>query len=160
MGATGKVRVRASGSTQLPQADSVTFTVDGDHVVATLPDGTSKRSGSVALEWTGTRFWDAKGPKTLVTVPDANGASTDQVLRHGRLVVTVNDNGQLNVVTQLRMNDEYLYGLAEMPSLWPLAALQAQAIAGRSYALRYMRSLRPACDCHVWDETNSQKFTG
>ncbi|MEO9248580.1 SpoIID/LytB domain-containing protein [Citricoccus nitrophenolicus] len=156
---SGQVRVRAAGSTQAPAtAGAVTFTADGDQVVATLPDGTTKRSGSVALEWTGTRFW--KGAASTVTVPDANGTSTDLVLRHGRVQVTVNDDGQLNVVNELRMNDEYLYGLAEMPSLWSEEALKAQAVAGRSYALRFMGSLRADCDCNVWDEVKSQKFTG
>ena len=31
---------------------------------------------------------------------------------------------------------EYLYGIAEMPSTWPEAALKAQAVAARSYAYR------------------------
>jgi SpoIID/LytB domain protein len=155
---TGEVRVRV-GSTQ-PSAISgaVTFTVGGDQVVATLPDGTQQRGESVALEWTGTRFW--KGTASTVTVPDANGTSTDLVLRHGSVQVTLNDDGQLNVVNELRMNDEYLYGLSEMPSLWSEEALKAQAVAGRSYALRSMGSLRADCDCNVWDEVNSQKFTG
>ncbi|WMY79485.1 SpoIID/LytB domain-containing protein [Citricoccus sp. I39-566] len=156
---SGQVRVIASGSTQAPAtAGAVTFTADGDQVVATLPDGTTKRSGSVALEWTGTRFW--KGAASTLTVPDANGTSTDLVLRHGRVQVTLNDDGQLNVVNELRMNDEYLYGVDEMPSSWAPAALQAQTVAGRSYALRNMGSLKSACDCHVYDDVRSQKFTG
>ncbi|GAA1115901.1 SpoIID/LytB domain-containing protein [Citricoccus alkalitolerans] len=156
---TREVRVRASGSSQAPAtAGAVTFTADGDQVVATLPNGTQQRSGSMALEWTGTRFW--KGTASTVTVPDANGASTDLVLRHGRVQVTANGDGGLNVVNELRMNDEYLYGVDEMPSLWPPAALEAQTVAGRSYALRNMGSLKPDCDCHVYDDVRSQKFTG
>ncbi|MGW9552475.1 SpoIID/LytB domain-containing protein [Citricoccus zhacaiensis] len=159
VGGTGPVRVRAGSTQASTTPGAVTFTLDGDQVVATLPDGTVKRGGSVALEWTGTRFWDPSGAKTLVTVPNANG-SADLVLRHGRLLLTVNDAGALNVVTELRMDDEYLYGLSEMPSLWSTEALKAQAVAGRSYALRFMGSLRGDCDCNVWDEVNSQKFTG
>ncbi|XKH55401.1 SpoIID/LytB domain-containing protein [Citricoccus nitrophenolicus] len=155
---TGEVRVRVGSTQPSATTGAVTFTVGGDQVVATLPDGTQQRGESVALEWTGTRFW--KGTASTVTVPDANGTSTDLVLRHGRVQVTLNDHGQLNVVNELRMNDEYLYGLSEMPSLWSEEALKAQAVAGRSYALRFMGSLRPDCDCNVWDEVNSQKFTG
>ncbi|WP_313817283.1 SpoIID/LytB domain-containing protein [Citricoccus sp.] len=159
VGGTSKVRVRASGSTSATETTgAVTFTADGDRVVATLPDGTRQSGGSVALEWTGTRFW--KGAASTITVPDANGTSTDLVLRHGRVQVTVNGGGELNVVTELRMNDEYLYGVDEMPSLWPGAALEAQTVAGRSYALRNMGSLRSDCDCHVYDDVRSQKFTG
>ncbi|XKH52204.1 SpoIID/LytB domain-containing protein [Citricoccus nitrophenolicus] len=159
MDGTGEVRVRASGSSQASATTgAVTFTAAGDRVVATLPDGTQQRSGSVALEWTGTRFW--KGTASTVTVPDANGTNTDLVLRHGRVQVTVNGGGGLNVVNELRMNDEYLYGVDEMPSLWPAAALEAQTVAGRSYALRNMGSLKSDCDCHVYDDVRSQKFTG
>lgn len=155
---SGSVRVRASGSTQLPQTTGgVKFTLDSGQVAATLPDGTVKRSGTVVLEWTGTRHWAGVG--TTVTVPRARGTNQDLVVRHGRLIVTV-VGGQLNVVNELRMNDEYLYGLDEMPSSWPAAALQAQVVAGRSYALRNMASVKAECGCHVWDEVRSQKFTG
>lgn len=36
--------------------------------------------------------------------------------------------------------DQYLWGLAEMPSSWPAEALKAQAIAGRSYAVYKMKN--------------------
>ncbi|VXA98708.1 SpoIID/LytB domain-containing protein [Citricoccus sp. K5] len=155
---SGSVRVRTSGDAAVPQtAGAVQLTEQAGTVAVTMPDGTRTRGSSVVLEWTGTRFWS--GQPSTVTVPRANGSSNDLVLRHGKLVVTV-VNGKLNVVTELRMNDEYLYGLAEMPSSWPAAALQAQAVAGRAYALRNMGSLKAECACHVWDETQSQKFTG
>jgi len=35
--------------------------------------------------------------------------------------------------------DQYLWGLAEMPSSWPLEALKVQAVAGRTYATYKMR---------------------
>ncbi|MEC7715721.1 MAG: SpoIID/LytB domain-containing protein, partial [Actinomycetota bacterium] len=38
--------------------------------------------------------------------------------------------------------DKYLYGLAEVPASWPNAALEAQAIAGRSYATAKVNSRR------------------
>ena len=56
------------------------------------------------------------------------------VLRRGHVEVTV-VKGKLNIVNVLRMNDEYLYGLGEVPASWPGAALRAQAVAARSYAL-------------------------
>ena len=49
----------------------------------------------------------------------------------------------------------------EMPSSWDSAALQAQAIAGRNYAAAAAAKKRSAtCDCHVYDDTRSQNFTG
>lgn len=58
---------------------------------------------------------------------------------------------------------KYLYGLGEVPSSWPAAALKAQAIAGRTYA--YEKMLRsPAgrypCDCHVYDSVVDQAYIG
>lgn len=157
---TDQLRVTAAGDAQVPTTDgAVRFSVESGRVLATLPDGTRKRGSSVTLEWTGTRYWDPAKQST-VTVPKADGTSKDLVLRHGRIIVTANGTGQLNVVNELRMNDEYLYGLAEMPSAWKPEALKTQAIAGRSYALRSMGTLRGDCDCHVTDETSSQKFTG
>ncbi len=62
--------------------------------------------------------------------------TSEHSYRHGRLEFTpTGSNGTTFhiVLGQLTM-DEYLYGLAEMPSSWPFEALKAQAIAGRSYA--------------------------
>ena len=59
--------------------------------------------------------------------------------------------------------DNYLYGLAEMPSSWPTAALRAQAIAGRTYALkrREGRASRwDTCRCDVYDSVDDQVYGG
>ncbi|MDI3331380.1 MAG: SpoIID/LytB domain-containing protein [Micrococcus sp.] len=157
-GTAGLQRVRIAGAV-LETRGAVRIDEDGGDVLVTMPDGTRKRSSAAIVEWPGTRFWSPDSSEAAtVRVPAANG-SQPLDLRHGKLLVTV-INGKLNVVTELRMNDEYLYGLAEMPSSWPAAALQAQAVAGRSYALRNMNSLKAECGCHVWDEVRSQKFTG
>jgi SpoIID/LytB domain protein len=70
-------------------------------------------------------------------------------------------NGNLHARLLIRMQP-YLYGLAEMPSSWPSAALEAQAIAGRSYAqrLRLDRGVRDSCSCHVATTTADQYYTG
>ncbi|HRO30522.1 SpoIID/LytB domain-containing protein [Citricoccus sp.] len=157
-GTPGLQRVRIAG-TVLQARGAVRLAADGGAVLVTMPDGKRKRSASAVLEWPGTRFWSPDSSEAAtVRVPAANG-SQPLDLRHGKLVISV-VNGKLNVVTELRMNDEYLYGLAEMPSSWPATALQAQAVAGRSYALRNMNTLKAECGCHVWDEVRSQKFTG
>jgi len=56
----------------------------------------------------------------------------------------------------------YLKGVAEMPSSWPKGALQAQAIAARTYALYHYRAgTIPSCGgCHLYDSTSSQVYTG
>lgn len=58
--------------------------------------------------------------------------------------------------------DAYLYGLAEVPSSWEPAALQAQAVVGRSYALAQWeayRGNRSDCRCDLFDTTSSQHYT-
>jgi SpoIID/LytB domain protein len=49
-----------------------------------------------------------------------------------------------------------------MPSSWPAAALQAQAVAARTYALVASASApKASCGgCHLWDSTRSQVYTG
>ena len=59
--------------------------------------------------------------------------------------------------------EQYLYGLGEMPSSWPASALQAQAIAGRSYALFKAKAQpvpKAACSCHLYASTLDQSYIG
>jgi SpoIID/LytB domain protein len=56
--------------------------------------------------------------------------------------------------------DEYLWGISEVPSSWPTAALEAQAIASRTYALNKAGIYRTACDCDLYGEISDQKFLG
>lgn len=59
--------------------------------------------------------------------------------------------------------EQYLYGLGEVPSSWPTAALKAQAIAARSYALsRVARSgqHRPVCNCALYASAYDQVYVG
>jgi putative cell wall-binding protein len=57
--------------------------------------------------------------------------------------------------------NQYLYGLAEMPSSWQPAALQAQAITGRSYAAaRRGDGIKDACRCHLVDTPADQVYAG
>lgn len=65
----------------------------------------------------------------------------------------------LVVVNTLRLSDEYLYGLGEVPSSWTDAAMQAQAIAGRSYAVR-KTATRSGCNCQIFATTVDQSFVG
>lgn len=63
---------------------------------------------------------------------------------HGkiRLVPGASRPDQLFVVVAGLTMDEYLYGLAEMPSSWPAEALKAQAVAGRSFAQHNIEARR------------------
>lgn len=52
----------------------------------------------------------------------------------GRLTIRRADDGSLTLTVTLSF-ERYLQGIAEVPPSWPRAALEAQAIAARSYAL-------------------------
>jgi SpoIID/LytB domain protein len=151
-----RIRVRI-GNVQRAATEPVRVVASGNSLRVTMPDGAVISGPQATVEWTGTRAWAGTG--STVEVPHANGGSQPLRLRRGTLQLSVID-GKVNIVNVLRMNDEYLYGLGEMPAAWPTAALQAQAIASRSYALRNMGSVKADCDCHVWDEVRSQKFVG
>lgn len=118
---------------------------------------------------TATRLGFRWNSNATVSVAGAQGS-----YRYGNLQATVIGK-RPNVVNELRMNTEYLYGIDEMPSSWGSAAgggmeaLKAQVIAARSYVIT--RALRwktaadpvgadPACDCQVFDDSRSQNFTG
>jgi len=75
----------------------------------------------------------------------------------GALVLT-RDAGDVRVVNEVALR-HYLYGVvpAEMPPYWPAAALEAQAVAARSYALR---ALDPAGTYDVLPNQGSQVYGG
>jgi stage II sporulation protein D len=58
----------------------------------------------------------------------------------GDLDVLTNETGQLSAINRLELED-YLAGVLprEVPASWPMAALQAQAVASRTYALYRMK---------------------
>jgi stage II sporulation protein D len=58
---------------------------------------------------------------------------------------------------------DYLYGLAEVPSSWPKPALQAQAIAARTYAFRSVQTSgqhRAGCNCALYASSYDQVYAG
>ncbi|NKX93753.1 SpoIID/LytB domain-containing protein [Sanguibacter hominis ATCC BAA-789] len=161
---TGSWRLRSGEGTTLRTGDKsspVTLKVVDGRPVAVV-GGTTYPSASwtgdrsvLRLHWTGTRYYSATGAQAVASLSGTHGT-----YRHGRMTVRV-INGHLNIVNELLLNTEYLYGLGEMPSSWTPAALQAQVIAGRNYASTAAAKARSAtCDCHVYDDTRSQNFTG
>jgi SpoIID/LytB domain protein len=58
--------------------------------------------------------------------------------------------------------EEYLYGLGEVPSSWPKAALESQAIAARTYAFTKAATSqhRDGCDCALYASSFDQVYAG
>jgi stage II sporulation protein D len=98
--------------------------------------------------------WFGPSPTISVTQP----GSTDRY-RYGQIQVKV-VKGLMEVTTSLSLHDEYLWGISEVPSTWPGAVLEAQAIAARSYALSKISTIKAACDCHVYSHIGDQNFVG
>jgi SpoIID/LytB domain protein len=117
--------------------------------------GTTVREGlcsGARVSW----GYDRAAPATQVDMPRTG--LHDLVLARGSISFHQPSNLQLH--TRLAIpTQEYLYGLAEMPSSWPAAALGAQAAAGRTYALAN-RSLKSTCSCHLLTTTAHQYYVG
>jgi SpoIID/LytB domain protein len=58
--------------------------------------------------------------------------------------------------------EQYLYGLGEVPSSWPMEAMEAQAIAARTYALRKADAgqHRSGCNCALYASSYDQVYAG
>jgi SpoIID/LytB domain protein len=68
----------------------------------------------------------------------------------GRLILNIGTNG-------------YVQGIGEVSSSWPVAALKAQAVASRTYAVYKANTSgqhRPDCNCAVYDDTKDQVYVG
>ena len=68
------------------------------------------------------------------------------------------DTHRLAVVQDVQTIEQYLRGLAEVPNSWPSASLQAQAVAGRTFALRGSRG--GGCFCDKLSTPADQVFIG
>jgi SpoIID/LytB domain protein len=107
--------------------------------------GPSSAPPARAQEHARIRFVAPPGASLLVhgTYPEASSpcASPFQPLMHARYPGTIevgrDTDGKLFVIGELPF-EEYLKGIAEVPRTWPLAALKAQVVAARSYALAHI----------------------
>ncbi len=106
------------------------------------------KSKALTIRWS--------GPNAVVSVTQAG--VTDRY-KYGQIQVKI-VKGLIEVTTSLSLHDEYLWGISEVPSNWPAAVLEAQAIAARSYALSKIATIKPACDCHVYSHIGDQNFVG
>ena len=139
----------------------ITIGVSGSKATArvTLANGKARTLSAARLVFT----WSSSATASV--------AGAQGTYRYGNLQATVIGN-RPNVVNELKMNTEYLYGIDEMPSSWGsgagggFEALKAQVIAARSYVITKALwfnthgGVDPKCDCQVFDDSRSQNFTG
>jgi SpoIID/LytB domain protein len=115
-------------------------------------DITRLRGSQIRVRWSGTRALG--GAASVVRL--GNGRE----YRHGEVLVTKHSRRLLNGIVRLRLQSEYLRGIAEMPSSWNEDALRTQAILARTYALKAGASRGPVCDCHLHDSVIDQSYVG
>jgi SpoIID/LytB domain protein len=147
----------------IPAMSSLNFSILGSTVIPSITTGKniSSISGNrlFTVRWTGTRY--LAGVDGILTLSHANRKSN---YRYGQVQVRAVKAGSLGfrlaITNSVRLADEYLWGVSEMPSFWPTAALEAQAIASRTFALSKAGIIRTACDCDLFGEINDQKFLG
>ena len=135
---------------------------DGLIAISTTRGTTTKAittGSSFTLRWSGTRYQD--GSPTVISLT-TNGAT--KKYRHGQISLKVIRDKTLGkrlaIINSVRLQDEYLWGIGEVPSSWPTQALEAQAIASRTYAYAKSTKIRSACDCHLYATISDQTFAG
>jgi stage II sporulation protein D len=129
-----------SGSGQ-PLADGTA----GGWEVSRTPGGTLSLSGQ------------GSGQSTLLLIPQAGVFQVQGRSYRGDLILRVSE-GAAQAIDVVPMS-EYLDSVvpAEMPSEWPMAALEAQAIVARTYAIRH---LHPAGAYDLCATTDCQLYPG
>ena len=134
--------------------------------------------------WRGSTLrWKVKTPRLLAnfnwrkaangTVIEAYNPNHNSTLggyralyKWGRLEYTHSNTraGAMNMVIDIPGMELYLRGLAESISGWGysggMAALRAQAVVGRSYALHLRKSYEATCRCHMGATPRHQTYKG
>jgi stage II sporulation protein D len=113
----------------------------GATIATTGPPGTTAPASPSVAPVTSTRVAPGSGGTLLVrgTYPRVDGRCVDPeqpklLARYPGALRVHREEGGLTITVTLPF-DRYLEGIAEVPPTWPAPALEAQAIAARSYAL-------------------------
>ena len=147
----------------LPSKTTLNIDLASNHLNVSTTRGsktTQITNGKIfTLRWSGTRYME--GTPSVVSV--TTNALVNKY-RYGQIQFRVIKDkllgNRLAIINSVRLQDEYLWGIGEVPSSWPFAALQAQAIASRTYALAKSLRIRTACNCHLYGSISDQSFVG
>jgi hypothetical protein len=146
----------------IASASNFSFSIIGSTISPKVTTGNTSqilaRNRFFTIRWSGTRYLE--GPETVVAV---NHSGSTQKYRYGQIqlkAVKSPAGYRIEITNSVRLADEYLWGVSEMPSFWPVAALEAQAIASRTFALSKAGVYRSACDCDLYGSITDQTFLG
>lgn len=147
----------------LAAKDTVRLSVSGKQVaITTTQVGVTTKLipiDQLTIRWSGTRY--LAGLDSVLSLTHTKKTTR---YRYGQIQVKVIKDAKLGnrlaIVNQVRLHDEYLWGISEVPSSWPAAALEAQAIASRSYAMSKVGNVQKRCDCELFSSISDQNFAG
>jgi len=160
--------------TALPGETITIEQLSDDNCRVTTPSGHLTGGCSMDLEWDG---WEASPTTALelqgCSLPDWNapGGTVFKPCTYARGTMHIRpDNNTQTVDVALEIDlEDYVLGISESPYAWGsyggIAALEAQAVAARSYAIH--RSVdrgdpesRPWCWCQIYDTPVDQNYVG
>jgi stage II sporulation protein D len=161
------VRVLLKEAPSLLVSEATRLSAPGRKAIALHSDRTYR----FEIDGAGLRVLDTKAHRTKarVAAPATVSGGSSVRLRgraqngvtsgryRGSLSIAVNGTN-LRAINRVGL-ETYLYGVvpSEMPASWPLTALEVQAVAARSYAIR---SLTPSLPFDVFADTRSQVYKG
>jgi stage II sporulation protein D len=159
LGQTDATSIRvllASGKKTLTISSKKPITIeDGDGIDHTLPAGSTTLTPALKLAVDGGSSQALDPPLTFLP---ASGSMLTLGHRYRGRILVDNPSKKLRAINVLGLQ-QYLYGVVpvEMPSTWLPAALQAQAVAARSYALANRKAAAPF---DVYADGRSQAYLG
>ena len=137
-----------------------TFTANFAHALGVITPSLTSPTAKLAPFPPGPSWtirWESGTVMSMTTAAGTNQYAYGQINLKN---VSTKVSNYLAITTTLRLHDEYLWGLGEVPSSWPPAALEAQVIAARTYALTKMARIRAECDCNIYSTIVDQNFVG
>jgi SpoIID/LytB domain protein len=162
--APGVVETSTPAAT-LSLGGSLTFSILGQALISAISDPATgattalPQGGIWTIRWSGTTALPGENSLLRMKV-----GTTTKRYRYGQAQIKLIPGGLTSaaiiVTNTLRLHDEYLRGIGEVPSSWPSAALEAQVIAARTFGLAKKDNLRKICDCNLYSSTQDQNFVG
>ena len=147
----------------LTAKSGVLFVQQGSAISAFIVTGKNSQlvgtNTTWSTRWSGTRYLGGEPSTVSVKI---NSKSVKY--RYGQIQIKSVKapvvGHKMEITNTVRIHDEYLFGISEVPSSWPIQALIAQAIASRTYALSKLGTPKIACDCNLYNNISDQSFVG
>ena len=164
-GQTWQALVQGSG---LSDCAGAYYLNRGEELVVTAEGDGSCSTNLVGVAWQCRLSIQDLSHDNRVGLRGLNYAGEMTQFIHGHIRISPS-GARMHFSLQLDIED-YVAGIAEIPTSWMDAALEAQAIAARSYAIygmlrrgsetSFSSSRKSACWCHVVSDTRDQVYAG